>query len=66
MTVDAKVVHDNPSPEDLRRFTEEMPQARLTEFSSVNVQTRVVSRSAGSTCVCSSLTICSRCSSRRR
>lgn len=51
MTVDAKVVHDNPSPEDLRRFTEEMPQARLTEFDNVNVQTRVVSRSAGSTYV---------------
>ncbi len=51
MTVDAKVVHDNPSPEDLRRFTEEMPQCRVTEYDNVNVQTRVVSRSAGSTYV---------------
>ena len=51
MTVEAKTVHDNPSPEELRRFTEEMPQARLTEFDNVNVQTRVTSRSAGSTYV---------------
>jgi len=51
MTVDAKAVHDNPSPEELRRFTEEMPQCRVTEFDNVNVQTRVVSRSAGSTYV---------------
>jgi phosphoenolpyruvate carboxykinase (ATP) len=51
MTVQAKVVHDNPSPEELRRFTEEMPQSRVTEFGNVNVQTRVTSRSAGSTYV---------------
>ena len=49
MTVEAETVHDNPSPEELRRFTEEMPQARVTEFDNVNVQTRVTSRSAGST-----------------
>jgi phosphoenolpyruvate carboxykinase (ATP) len=42
-------VHDNPSPEELRAFTEEMPQARVTEFGNVNVQTKVTSRSAGST-----------------
>jgi phosphoenolpyruvate carboxykinase (ATP) len=51
MTVEAKVVHDNPSPEELRSFTEEMPQCRVTEFDNVNVQTRVTSRSAGSTYV---------------
>ena len=42
-------VYDNPSPEELRSFTEEMPQCRLTEFGNVNVQTRVLSRSAAST-----------------
>jgi phosphoenolpyruvate carboxykinase (ATP) len=51
MTVRAKAVHDNPSPEDLRRFTEEMPQCRISEYDNVNVQTRVTSRSAGSTYV---------------
>ncbi|MGZ8662661.1 MAG: phosphoenolpyruvate carboxykinase (ATP), partial [Actinomycetota bacterium] len=51
MTVDAKAVHDNPSPEELRRFTEEMPRCRVTEFDNVNVQTRVLSRSADSTYV---------------
>ena len=51
MKVQARAVHDNPSPEELRRFTEEMPQAQLTEFGNVNVQTKVVSRSAGSTYV---------------
>jgi len=44
-------VHHNPAPEDLRAFTEEMPQCRVTEFDNVNVQTRVTSRSAGSTFV---------------
>ena len=51
MKVQARTIHDNPSPEELRRFTEEMPQARVTEFGNVNVQTKVVSRSAGSTFV---------------
>lgn len=46
-----RAVHDNPSPEDLRAFTEEMPQCRITEFDNVNVQTQVTSRSAGSTFV---------------
>jgi phosphoenolpyruvate carboxykinase (ATP) len=44
-------VFDNPTPEDLRSYTEEMPEARLTEYGNVNVQTRVLSRSAGSTYV---------------
>src|SRR5215212_4484312 len=51
LTVQARTIHDNPSPEELRRFTQEMSQARVTEFDNVNVQTKVVSRSAGSTYV---------------
>ena len=49
----AKRVFDNPTPEELRAFTEEMPNCRITEFGNVNVQTRAVSRSAGSTYVVS-------------
>ena len=41
--------HLNPTPEELRTFTEAMPQARLTEFGNMNVQTKVISRSAAST-----------------
>ena len=41
----------NPTPEELRRYTEEMPECRITEFGNVNVQTQVLSRSAGSTFV---------------
>ena len=44
----AQVFH-NPTAEELRSFTEEMPEARLTEFGNVNVQTTVLSRSAAST-----------------
>ncbi|MGH2659435.1 MAG: phosphoenolpyruvate carboxykinase [Actinomycetota bacterium] len=51
MQLEARTVHDNPSPDELRKFTEEMPQCRTTEFDNVNVQTRVTSRSAGSTFV---------------
>ena len=46
----AQVFHD-PTPEELRTFTEQMPEARITEFGNVNVQTTVLSRSAGSTYV---------------
>jgi phosphoenolpyruvate carboxykinase (ATP) len=49
----AKHVFDNPTPDELRGFTEEMPNARITEFGNINVQTRVTSRSAGSTFVVS-------------
>jgi phosphoenolpyruvate carboxykinase (ATP) len=42
---------DNPTREELRAYTEEMPEARLTEYGNVNVQTTVLSRSAGSTFV---------------
>jgi phosphoenolpyruvate carboxykinase (ATP) len=41
----------DPTPEELRTYTEAMPECRITEFGNVNVQTRVVSRSAGSTYV---------------
>jgi phosphoenolpyruvate carboxykinase (ATP) len=44
-------VYDNPTPEELRTFTEAMPEARPTEFGNLNVQTKVLSRSAGSTYV---------------
>jgi phosphoenolpyruvate carboxykinase (ATP) len=51
LPVEPKSVIWNPSPADLRRFTEEMPNCRKTEFGNVNVGTRVVSRSKGSTYV---------------
>jgi ATP-dependent phosphoenolpyruvate carboxykinase len=47
--MDAKQIHDNPSPDELRKFTEQMATARVTEFENVNVQTRVTSRSTSST-----------------
>jgi phosphoenolpyruvate carboxykinase (ATP) len=42
---------DNPTPDELRAFTEEMPESRISGFGNVNVQTTVLSRSAGSTYV---------------
>jgi phosphoenolpyruvate carboxykinase (ATP) len=41
----------NPTPEELRKYTEEMPETRLSEFGNTNTQTKVLSRSAGSTYV---------------
>ena len=49
LPVQPKSVVWNPSPQDLRKFTEEMPNCRKTEFGNVNVGTRVVSRSKLST-----------------
>src|SRR5438067_1055972 len=49
LPVEPKSVIWNPSPQELRRFTEEMPNCRKTEFGNVNVATRVVSRSKLST-----------------
>jgi phosphoenolpyruvate carboxykinase (ATP) len=49
LPVKPKSVIWNPSPRDLRRYTEEMPNCRKTEFGNVNVATRVVSRSKLST-----------------
>ncbi len=42
---------DNPTPDELRAFTEEMPETRISGFGNVNVQTTVLSRSAASTYV---------------
>ena len=41
----------NPSPEELRQFTEEMAETRISEFGNTNTQTKVLSRSAASTYV---------------
>src|SRR5438105_15755827 len=49
LPVEPKSVIWNPSPDDLRKFAEAMPNARITEFNNVNVGTRVVSRSKLST-----------------
>ena len=49
LPVEPKSVIWNPSPQDLRRFTADMPNCRKTEFGNVNVATRVVSRSKLST-----------------
>jgi phosphoenolpyruvate carboxykinase (ATP) len=51
--VQAERVFDNPSPDELRAFTEAMPNCRITEFGNVNLQTRATSRSAGSTYIVS-------------
>ncbi len=45
----AKKIYDNPTPEELRAFTEQMPTCGVTEFGNVNIQTRVTSRSSPST-----------------
>ena len=45
----ARTVRYNPSATELQALTSRMPQARRTSFANYNVQTRVVSRSAGST-----------------
>ncbi|MDH4111516.1 MAG: phosphoenolpyruvate carboxykinase [Actinomycetota bacterium] len=41
----------NPTPEELRTFTEEMPETRISEYGNTNTQTTVLSRSAASTYV---------------
>ena len=51
LPVEPKSVVWNPSPAELRRFTADMANCRKTEFANVNVGTRVVSRSKGSTFV---------------
>ncbi len=45
----ARSIAFRPSEEELRAFTDQMPQGRQTRYGNVNVQTRVVSRSTGST-----------------
>lgn len=49
LPVEPKSVVWNPTPEELRRFAEQMPNARKTEFGNLNVATKVVSRSKLST-----------------
>jgi len=49
LPVEPKSVVWNPSPEQLRQFAGQMPNARTTEFGNLNVATRVVSRSKLST-----------------
>ncbi|MGZ5432404.1 MAG: hypothetical protein ACXWH7_05700, partial [Thermoanaerobaculia bacterium] len=49
LPVEPKSAIWNPTPEQLRQFADEMPNARQTEFGNVNVATRVVSRSKLST-----------------
>src|SRR3954470_15648946 len=49
LPVEPKSVIWNPTPDALRKFTEQMPNCRGTEFGNVNVATRVVSRSKLST-----------------
>src|SRR6185436_7623375 len=49
LPVEPKSVVWNPTPEQFRQFAEQMPNARATEFGNLNVATRVVSRSKGST-----------------
>jgi phosphoenolpyruvate carboxykinase (ATP) len=45
----ARSIAFRPSEEALRAFTDAMPQARQTRYGNVNVQTRVLARSKGST-----------------
>ena len=49
LDIEAKSLVRNPSADELKKMTGEMPQARLTSFGNYNVTTQVVSRSAGST-----------------
>lgn len=49
LPVEPKSVVWNPTPEQLRQFASEMPNAKPTEFGNLNVATRVVSRSKLST-----------------
>ena len=51
LPVEPKSVLWNPTQEQFRQLTQEMPNARETEFGNLNVETRVVSRSKLSTFV---------------
>ncbi len=48
---EAQSIRWNPTPDELRELTERMPNARLTNFGNLNVQTRVTARSSASTYV---------------
>jgi phosphoenolpyruvate carboxykinase (ATP) len=45
----AKRVHDNPSPEEVKELAAKMPTARPTKYGNLNVQTEVLARSKRST-----------------
>src|SRR5437660_2765633 len=45
----AKRVHENPSPEEVKDFAAKMPAARPTKYGNLNVQTQVLARSKRST-----------------
>ena len=47
--IDAQTLIADPTQEQLREFTAQMPNARWSEFGNLNVQTRVDSRSTAST-----------------
>ncbi|HEY5610792.1 MAG TPA: hypothetical protein VIL97_06280, partial [Thermoanaerobaculia bacterium] len=49
LPVEPKSVFWNPTPEQFRELTSQMPNAKATEFGNLNVATRVVSRSKLST-----------------
>ena len=49
LTVDPKEIIWNPSAEELRRLTEQMPNTRVTRHNNTNTQTRVDARSKLST-----------------
>src|SRR6266571_2152598 len=51
LPVDPKEIIWNPSAEELRRLTEEMPNTRITRYDNTNTQTRVDARSKLSTYV---------------
>ncbi|HJZ68900.1 MAG TPA: phosphoenolpyruvate carboxykinase (ATP), partial [Blastocatellia bacterium] len=51
LPVDPKEITWNPSAEELRRLTEEMPNTRITRYNNTNTQTRVDARSKLSTYV---------------
>ena len=45
----AKQAIDNPSPEEVKELAAKMPTARPTKYGNLNVQTKVLARSKGST-----------------
>src|SRR5262245_25222699 len=46
---EAKRVHENPSPPEVKELAAKMPTARPTKYGNLNVQTEVLARSKGST-----------------
>ena len=53
LPVEPKKTIWNPTPDELRNYVRQMPNARATEFGNLNVATRVVSRSKLSTFIVS-------------